>query len=63
MATRGLNCKPPPDKTISRQRSILLSHPVSAAYTLIINVAVIGLILNLVLMAIPARLLDRSAGA
>jgi hypothetical protein len=28
-------------------------------YTLIINVAVVGLLLSLVLMAIPARLLDR----
>jgi hypothetical protein len=32
-------------------------------YTLIINVAVVGLVLSIVLMAIPARLLDRSAVA
>jgi hypothetical protein len=29
-------------------------------YTLIINVAVVGLILSIGMMAIPARLLDRS---
>ena len=31
-------------------------------YGLIINVAVVGLVLSTVLMAIPARLLDRSGG-